>query len=95
MKILKGKFKYLLLVFIILITTYFTIFGERGILQLRKLEQETKTIKASAEKIKEENERLKKEIKLLKNDKQYIEKVARKELGLVKKDEIIYKKKVQ
>jgi len=90
---LKGRVKYLIvLFFIILMITYYTIFGERGILHLQKLRSDLESIKTSSEKIKKENERLKKEIKLLQNEEQYIDKIAREELGLVKEDEIIYKK---
>jgi len=94
MKELKGRFKYLIvvLIFIILMITYYTVFGERGILQLRKLERNTEKIKASTEKIKQENENLKNEIELLQGDDQYIERIAREDLGLVREDEIIYKK---
>jgi len=62
-------------------------------LKLRKVEQESEKVKAASEKIKIENERLKKEIKLLQGDRKYVEKVAREELGMTRKDEIIYKKK--
>jgi cell division protein FtsB len=93
MKKLKTKIKFLLLIFFICFIAYWTIFGDNGILKLKKIEQESENVKAASEKIKAENERLKKEIKLLQEDKKYVEKVAREELGMTRKDEIIYKKK--
>jgi cell division protein FtsB len=93
MKKLKVKLKFLFLVLFIFSIAYWTIFGDNGILKLKKIEQETEKVKAASEKIKLENERLKKEIKLLQEDKKYVEKVAREELGMTRKDEIIFKKK--
>jgi cell division protein FtsL len=93
MKKLKEKVQFLLLIFFIFLIAYWTIFGDNGILKLRKIEQENDKVKAASEKIKAENERLKKEIKLLQEDRKYVEKVAREELGMTRKDEIIFKKK--
>ena len=92
MKNRKGKIKYFLLALVVLGITYFTVFGDHGILELRKMKQEETKIKAMAEAVKAENEKLKEEIKLLKEDEDYIEKVAREEMGLAQKDEIVYKK---
>jgi cell division protein FtsB len=93
MKKLKAKIQVLLLIFFIFLIAYWTIFGDNGILKLRKIEQENEKVKAASEKIKTENERLKKEITLLREDRKYVEKVAREELGMTRKDEIIFKKK--
>jgi len=90
---LKVTFQFLLLIFFIFLIAYWTIFGDNGILKLRKIEQENEKVKAASEKIKAENERLKKEITLLREDRKYVEKVAREDLGMTRKDEIIYKKK--
>jgi cell division protein FtsB len=93
MKESKGRWKYLVLVVsIILVITYYTVFGERGVLELRKLERTVEEAKAKTEEVKKENERLKQEIQRLQSDQQYIEKLARQELGLARKDEMIYKK---
>ena len=62
-------------------------------MKLREIKQENEQVKAASEKIKTENERLKKEITLLREDRKYVEKVAREELGMTRKDEIIFKKK--
>jgi cell division protein FtsB len=93
MKKLKVKLQFLLLIFFIFLIAYWTIFGDHGILKFRKIEQESEQVKAASEKIKAENERLKKEIKLLQEDPKYVGKVAREDLGMTSKDEIIYKKK--
>ena len=93
MKKLKVKIQCSLLLLFILLIAYWTVFGENGILKLRQIRQESEKVKAASELIKAENERLKKEIKLLQEDKNYVGKVAREELGMTRKDEIIIKKK--
>lgn len=93
MKEPKSRWKYVaLLVLIILVITYYTVFGKRGVLELRKLERTLEEARAKTEEVKSENERLKQEIQRLQSDEQYIEKLARQELGLARKDEMIYKK---
>lgn len=81
----------LVLILVILVIAYYTIFGERGILQIQNLGRLLADIRASTEKLKEENEGLKREIRLLQEDEAYIERIARQELGLAREDEIIYK----
>ena len=67
-----------------------TFFGEKGVFRLLRLQKELEEIKRRNLKIEEENRKLGEEIKRLQSDKRYIEEIARKELGLVKEDEIIY-----
>lgn len=94
MKKSKRRHGYLIiLIFLILLILYQTIFGKRGIIQLRRMKRNLEAIKASAERIKRENESLKKEIKLLQTDEKYIGKIAREKLGLVQEGEVIYIKR--
>lgn len=68
----------------------FTVFGDRGLFRIYRLRNEKEQTQKRMEELTVENERLKKEIEALKSDRKYIERIARKEFGLVKKDEIIY-----
>ena len=80
--------------------TVFTI-GIIGIVLLllanagaRKIYQrfwEMRTLKAALEQTKRENMLLRKEVYFLKNDPSYIEKMARRELGLVSQGEVEYR----
>jgi cell division protein FtsB len=93
MKEKKRRYTYLIVLgFMIFLIAYYTIFGERGILRMRKLGRNLESIRASTQNLKEENEGLKSEIRLLQEDEDYIEKIAREELGLARKDEIVYKR---
>jgi cell division protein FtsB len=76
-------------VFILLFLS-FTIFGERGLLRIYHLSQEKEDIQQRIVLVKAENDQLKREIEALKSDKRYIETIARKDFGLVRKNEVIY-----
>ena len=67
-----------------------TIFGDRGLIRVYKLSKERDSIKNYNEKIKAENTAMKEEMELLKNDDKYIELIARKELGMVGRNELVY-----
>ncbi len=79
------------LVVLLFILGSLTFFGEKGILNLLRLRKEVVRIKEINSKLEEENQKLKEEVKRLQNDKRYIEEIARKELGMVKEREIIYR----
>ena len=66
-------------------------FGERGFIHLYKMEKERQAHMERIRKLKRENQALLEEINLLRTDRTYLESVARKELGLVKEDEILYR----
>jgi len=74
----------------ILFILFFTIFGERGLLRIYHMNQEKQEIKKRLEELKTENEKLKREIEALKTDRRYLESIARKDFGLVRKNETIY-----
>jgi len=62
-----------------------------GIERFYKLHLENEKTKAKIEEIAYENRSLEMEIDALKNDKLYIERVAREELGMIKEGEKIYR----
>jgi cell division protein FtsB len=68
----------------------FAIFGSRGLIQIYKLKEERNRIQMSNARLQEENRRLAEQIGRLRNNKEEVEKVAREELGLVRKGEIVY-----
>ena len=68
----------------------FAIFGSRGLIQIYKLKEEGTRVQISNARLQEENKKLAEQIKRLRNNKEEVEKIAREELGLVKKGEIVY-----
>ena len=81
----------ILVIIFLLILGAFTFFGEKGIFNLFRLQKEVVRIKEKNSKLEEENQGLREEVKRLQTDKRYIEEIARKELGMVKEGEIIYR----
>lgn len=75
---------------LIIIVWYFALFGERGIIKIIHLYHERDRILAEVQRIQEKNEKLKREIRLMHEDPRYLESVARKELGVIKENEILF-----
>jgi len=67
------------------------LFGNAGSRRLVRRYFEIYKLKGELEQLKKENELLKKEVYLLQNDPLYIERIARKELGLIAPGEIEYR----
>jgi len=80
----------LLIVFLLLMSLLIT-FGNRGIVDNYFMSKRLSELKAQNGKITLENSELKKKIILLRNDINYIEVIARNELGMVKKGDIVYR----
>ena len=71
-----------------------TILGDNGLSELKRLRQERDGIVADNRNKSRENLSLYREIERLKGDIEYIEDVARNQLGVISKDEIILKIKM-
>ncbi|TAJ83437.1 septum formation initiator family protein [bacterium] len=69
----------------------FTTLGERGLLHLWRLWGEQKKLDETNFLLQKENEILRERIYRLRHDDQYLEKIAREDLGLVRPGEIIYR----
>ncbi len=79
-----------LLLFLILMGSVI-LFGSRGIVDNYRLDQKLLDIQKSNGELVVKNDALKKEILLLRNDMRYIEKVARDELGMVRRNDRVYR----
>ncbi|NIR14199.1 MAG: septum formation initiator family protein [Desulfobacterales bacterium] len=88
---LKRRLRLLFLVFTIIGLCVYAILGENGLLDVYKIKGEKEGIVRENATLEAENKRLAREVELLKTDKRYIAKVARKELGMIGEDEILYK----
>jgi len=75
---------------IFLLIFFFTYLFFSEYLNLRKVGQRLARIEEENKRLFQENKRLEEEIKALEGDTFYIEKIAREELGMVKKGEIVY-----
>jgi len=71
----------------------FIIFGDNGLADLHLLKTERDALIEENRKLSQKNLSLYREIDRLKNDPEFVENVARKELGVIGKDEVIIKLK--
>jgi cell division protein FtsB len=84
------KFSLLALVFLGLVVAWLG-FGERGFIHLYRMDRERQTYLEKINKLEQENRELLDEIKRLRSDRDYVESLGRRELGLVKGDELMYR----
>lgn len=84
------KFSLLSLLFLGLIVAWLG-FGEKGFIHLYRMERERQAHLERIDRLEQENRRLLDEINRLRKDREYIESMARRELGLVKDNELLYR----
>jgi len=84
------KFSLLALLFLGLVVAWLG-FGERGFIHLYRMDRERQTYLEKINALERENRELLDEIRLLRSDRDYVEDLGRREMGLVKEDEIIYR----
>ncbi len=68
----------------------FIMFDDNGFLALNRMKMEKNLLVAENSKIYQENRTLSRKINRATNDLKYIESIAREELGMIGKDELIY-----
>ncbi len=84
-KVLRISF---LLLFALLLALFFT--PGKGLYFLRKQKKEVAEISAEKVELTKKNEELREELKRLHTDMRYLEEVARKQHGMLKKDEKVF-----
>ncbi|HEY8368631.1 MAG TPA: septum formation initiator family protein [Thermodesulfobacteriota bacterium] len=67
-----------------------TVFGDRGLLRMLALERDLAAVQAATDRLAEENRRLAAAIARLRDDPRALEAAARRDLGLVAPDEIVF-----
>ena len=87
----KARTKKIILVIVIIVALYFVLADNRGLVHLLQMKAEKHKLTKEIQELAEENQNLKQEINLLKTDPKIIERMAREELGLVKKGEVVYR----
>jgi cell division protein FtsB len=84
------KFSLLALLFLGLVGAWLG-FGERGFIHLYRMDRERQTYLEKINKLERENRELLDEIQRLRSDREYVESLGRREMGLLKEDEIMYR----
>lgn len=67
------------------------VFGTHGVLSMRRSQREAAEIRKEIQKLNDENRQLQDRVRDLKSDPQAIEEIARKEMGLARPGELIFK----
>jgi cell division protein FtsB len=81
---------YVIPLLAIALILYFTVFGDRGLLRIYHLNKERREVQLRLDTLKNENLKLVREVDALKNDRRYLESIARRDFGMVRKNEVIY-----
>lgn len=88
----KGILKLSMFLFLFLsLTIGWLGFGERGFVHLYRMDKERQIRLEKARQLERENKELLEEIARLRTDKDYLESLGRRELGLIKEGEILYR----
>lgn len=87
----KERLRNFIIAIIIGIIAIMFVTGRKGLIRLIQLKIEESKLKSDIGKLNKNNVRLSEEIEKLQKDPKTIEKIAREELGLVKKGETVYK----
>ena len=87
----KDKVKKLLSALIMLSLAYYFLAGNRGLIRLVQMKTEKHRLVKEVARLEEENGRFIEEIRSLKYDLRSIERIAREDLGLVKKGEVVFR----
>jgi cell division protein FtsB len=90
---LKQKILLSIIILVLFNLLLIILFGDKGFVDSHLLKIERDGLIEKNKKLNRENLALYREIDRLKNDPEYIENVARQELGLVGKEDIIFKVK--
>jgi cell division protein FtsB len=75
----------------LLVVLVHDVFGTRGLLAMRRSQQEVERLRAEISRIHEENQRAAEHVKALKTDPKLIERIAREQMGLARPGERIYR----
>jgi len=84
------KFSLFALLFLGLVVAWLG-FGERGFIHLYRMDRERQAYLEKINKLERENRELLDEIQRLRSDREYVENLGRREMGLVKEDELMYR----
>lgn len=77
-------------ILLILIILGFALFGKKGILRTLQANRHHAALEAEVQQQEAVIKQLKDEIESLSSDRKYVEGIARRELGMVKEDELVY-----
>ncbi len=75
---------------VLLLVILFVLFSPVGVMRYYRVKQNYEKVQEANNRLEEQNASLRKEIDRLRNDPDYIEEIARKKYGMIKKNEVLY-----
>jgi cell division protein FtsB len=84
----KKRFYNVITLLLLLSVIMLSIFGDKGILQLKQLKKIETSLKRDIRQLKQEELEWQEKVSSLKTNKMYLESLAREELGMIRRDEI-------
>ena len=87
----RKQILYITIFLAVLVLLWVLIAPKKSALHLLQAEKKLEVLQTENRRLAEENEALREEIDKLQNDPDYLEEKARKEYGLLKKNEVLYK----
>ena len=87
----RKQILYITIFLAVLVLLWVLIAPKKSALHLLQAEKKLEVLQTENRRLAEENEALREEIDKLQNDPSYLEEKARKEYGLLKKNEVLYK----
>ena len=91
----RKKISFVLIAVASIFLLFLILKSENGLMDLLDLRSEIKIIETKNSQLREKNTDLARKIKRLKHDMKYIEHIARHELGMAAKDELIIRPKIE
>lgn len=86
---MRKRWPFLVVGGLVLLAFLYSLFGEVGIISTLDLRTKQKGLIAENSRLRKENEQLRGEVEKLRSNPSYIEEIARRELGLMGKKEIV------
>ncbi|WP_456388669.1 FtsB family cell division protein [Desulfolithobacter sp.] len=86
----KRRLRQIVVAVIVLVLLWVLFAPGGGYLQYRRLQKELDTLARENMALEEQNDRLRREIKRLQRDEAYLEELARKKYGLLRKNEEVF-----
>ncbi len=80
---------------IVLLLLAVAVFGDKGLVQVIKLNSQKAALEEEIRRLEEANQALREDIQALRSDHRRLEAIARKELGMVREDELIYQFRIR
>ncbi len=71
------------------------LFGDNGLFELRRLQHTHQALEKNNAQVTEQNLQMYRSVDRLQNDPNFIESIARQELGMIRSDELIFKFKTK